>query len=153
MKTYLFIAAVTGFVTSVIVHLLTFTDISVMKVFPGVFVLHIGIFGIMLVSAFALKNQTSNLNNLPRKLTVTLMCLFAYAGFNFFASMHLNEMGVPGTVAGKPVLEAHGRVIRFLTATESAHHENYLVRGFSGHWMLFYFLIAAGLRPKKSGSE
>ena len=147
MKTYLFYAAATGFVASFTVHLMTFTDMIVLQLFPGVFVLHIGIFAVALMAALTLKDFRSGRPNLPRKFIVPLVCLFVYAGFNFFSSVNLNESGVPGTVDGKPVLQAHGRVIRVLTAKESARHENYLVRGFSGHWMLFYFLLAATFCP------
>lgn len=150
MKKVLFVAAATGFVVSVLVHLASFTPLPLLKVFPSVFCLHTGIFPIAVTVALTQKDFSTSLWNLKRELAVPLVCLFAYAAINFFLTISANQMGVPGEVAGQPVLESHGRIIAHLTATEYESHRNILVRGFSGHWMLFYFVLAAALWPVNS---
>lgn len=147
MRSMLFIAAATGFVVSVIVHLASFTEFPVLKVFPAVFSLHIGIFVIAVVGALTLKEFSTLLANIPQNVVCPLSCLFAYAVINFFVTLNANQMGVPDICGGQPVLEAHGQVITTLSGPEYDRHQNILVRGFSGHWMLFYFALSAGLLP------
>lgn len=61
------------------------------------------------------------------------------------------EGGTPSIVDGKFLLTNDGAVMRELTAAEYASFESNEVRGFSGHWLVFYFVtLAYFLFRKKS---
>ena len=48
--------------------------------------------------------------------------------------------GSPSIQDGKFVLQSHGRLIRALTEPEYTAFKANEIRGFSGHWMVFYFV-------------
>ncbi len=59
---------------------------------------------------------------------------------NFVLFALNSEGGGPSIRAGKFVLESHGRFIRDLTATEYTAFKANELRGFSGHWLIFYYV-------------
>jgi hypothetical protein len=67
---------------------------------------------------------------------------FAYALINFALFFFLSKGGVPEVREGKYVLHNHGDVIRELSEDEYELQKAYVVRGFSGHWMVFYLIPA-----------
>ena len=67
---------------------------------------------------------------------------FAYALINFALFFFLSKGGVPDVRDGKYVLHNHGQVIRELSEDEYELQKAYVVRGFSGHWMVFYLVPA-----------
>ena len=71
----------------------------------------------------------------------TLVVFFmAYAVLNFVLSFVLSEGGAnPDIWDGKYVLQSHGKLVRELSEPEYHLQLAYLLRGFSGHWMLFLF--------------
>jgi len=82
------------------------------------------------------------------------MSLFAYVPFNFFyTGLVLNEGGVPARFDGRPALYNHGEVIRDLTEEEFPRHQAYLVRTFSGHWIVFYLGAAIMLRARLAADQ
>lgn len=83
---------------------------------------------------------------------------FVYGLLNFVIFMSLNEGGGPQIRDGKYVLTSHGKLIRELTEEEYHQQRAYVVRGFSGHWMLFasasltFMMGAARLRHSSESS-
>jgi len=53
--------------------------------------------------------------------------------------MAKSDGGVPDIWQGIHVLHDHGRLIREITLPEYIHYTFNEVRGFSGHWLIFYF--------------
>jgi hypothetical protein len=145
----IYFIAIFGLIASVITHLSTFFGINPQRVFPAVWVLHGLIFVVWIPVVFSCKKSCTKENrkdywkiamrNAPRWMKVLSAALFAYAFFNFFFTIFvLNEGGSPTEQDGKKVLCNHGKVIRELTDKAYEAHEAYTVRGFSGHWMIFY---------------
>ena len=66
----------------------------------------------------------------------------------FFVTFVLGEGGVPAVLAGKKVIHSHGKIIRELTDAEYERQQSYVVRAFSGHWMLFYSVGITALYSK-----
>ena len=66
----------------------------------------------------------------------------AYALINFALFLFLSKGGVPEVREGKYVLHNHGAVIRELSEDEYELQQAYVLRGFSGHWMVFYLIPA-----------
>ncbi len=145
----IFYVAVFGLVASALAHFVTFLGINPQRVFPLVWSLHVLIFVVWIPVVFACRSICTKDNrrhfwkiairNAPNWMKVLSMTLFAYAFFNFlFTIFVLSEGGVPSELDGKKVIHNHGNVIRELTDEEYELHQAYLVRTFSGHWMVFY---------------
>jgi hypothetical protein len=142
------ILAAAGLALSVAAHGATFLGWNPQHV-PGVWFLHIGIFLVLLPGIFAARRLAKDIGDAeawrrihqatPLWLKGLTMLFFIYAFFNFFfCNNYLNEGGVPGNIKGEFVLHNHGRVIRKMTPAEFDRHQAYSVRGFSGHWLVFY---------------
>jgi len=142
------IFAFTGFFISLIVHLTTFFGIDPAKHVPWVWVLHLGIFIVFIPMLFVqgLKRKKDFwpkfLASMPRLAQYTIKAFFVYAAINFALFFFLSKGGVPDVRDGKYVLHSHGNVIRELSEEEYEWQKAYVVRGFSGHWMIFYLVPA-----------
>jgi hypothetical protein len=150
---WFFIAlAILGLVASAVAHSSTFFGVDPQAAFPPVFLLHIGIFLVWIPAVVSQVSRTSVTDARPRRFDVAFPhaphwmklltgLLFAYGIVNFLLFLFL----ITGSEA--PRREPDGtftankgqRVI-----TKAAYHRLRAleVRGFSGHWMLFY---AAGM--------
>ena len=170
IKKLLFYFAFTGFICAVIVHILSLANIDVNETLPFVWLLHIGIFIVWIPTVFDLRNSP-DLKDLQQKKTLgfsnpiqvlkiffkgapnwlpfIILLLGLYAFLNFFRSF-LTETGTPDFENGQYVLKNHGQLIKVLTAQEYHYHKANLLRGFSGHWILFYS-VATGVLYKYSG--
>ena len=170
MKKYLFYFALTGWTLGLIVHILSIADIDVTEKIPFVWLLHIGIFVVWLPVVLDLKNneelkdfqQSGMLNRMNPisfykilfKDTPTWMSIIAGAGFfyafiNFILFMS-SQGGTPSIQDGHYVLQNHGELIKNLTEQEYHQYKANEVRGFSGHWILFYG-VATAILYKYSG--
>jgi len=163
MRRFFGILAVIGFILSVIVHGLTFLGVDPQQDFRFVWLLHIGIF-VVWIPAVIISKKDGTLKGddfwriatqgWPRWMKVLPGILFGYILFNFFFSLFvLNEGGNPSVINGEKVLHSHGRIIRKLTDQEYHLHKAYLVRGFSGHWLLFYAVAAVILYPERKQEQ
>jgi hypothetical protein len=141
VRTIFSIFAVFGFMASLSAHLATFFDINVMAYFPGVWLLHVGIF----IGVIPLINK-----DLWRKVFLpcppwarySIIAFAAYALINFLIFLALSKGGSADIRNGVYVLHNHGNVIKELTEQEYQRQQAYSLRGFSGHWMIFYLLPA-----------
>jgi hypothetical protein len=86
---------------------------------------------------------------MPRWARYTVKAFFAYAFINFALFFFLSRGGTPDVRDGKYVLHNHGNVIRELSEDEYELQTAYVVRGFSGHWMIFYLVPALFFRYRK----
>lgn len=160
----LFAAAV--LIVSLVVHVSTFLGIDPLAKWPGVMFIHLAIFP-PFIAAICYANriggpkqgcQDSVINSAPRWLQIVTGLFFAYALVNFAIFMVLNEGGGPHERDGKYFLTSHGTVLRELTEAEYHLHRAYVVRGFTGHWMLFasaalmLLVGAARLRHRSAGA-
>jgi hypothetical protein len=139
--------AAAGLLLSLAAHLTAVFGVDPNQYVPGVWLLHLGVFlalGPVIWRARSkpgpkhLEYQARVEGGSPFWLKPLTAIFFAYALFNFFHSGRLNEGGVPSVINGEHVLHNHGRIIRKLTPEEFSLHQAHTVRGFSGHWMLFY---------------
>jgi hypothetical protein len=140
--------ALTGFFSSLFVHLTTFFGIDPSKHVPWFWGLHLGIFVVFIPMLFVQgltprKDFWSKIfAAMPRWARYTTKAFFAYALINFALFFFLSRGGVPDVRDGKYVLHNHGQVIRELSEDEYELQKAYVVRGFSGHWMVFYLVPA-----------
>jgi hypothetical protein len=162
MRIFLVLAAL-GLVVSLAVHLSTFVGLNPSPHSP-VMLLHLGIFVVFLPAILtanrAMKGRSKNdawklaTTFAPAWLRRFVAVSFVYALLNFFLFFLLSERGQPAIVQGEMVLQNHGQVIRRLNAVEFAKQQAYVVRGFSGHWILFYgaslMMIVVGDRIRRA---
>lgn len=145
--------ALLGFLLALAAHLAALSGVDVQTRFPGVWLLHAGIFVVFLPMLFA-SNRASGRRvtfeqvraAVPGWVLVAGALLFAYAMLNFMLFMQAAEGGSPDLRDGGFVLQNHGRVIRQLSAAEYVALRANEVRGFSGHWLVFYFVPFAYFR-------
>jgi hypothetical protein len=163
MKKYLFYFALTGWTLGLLIHILSLADIDVTEKIPFVWLLHIGIFVVWLPVVLDLKNneelqdyrQSGMLNRMnpieflkiifkdtPKWITIIAICGFFYAGINFML-FFASQDGTPAIKDGQFILQNHGQLIKTLTEQEYHHYKANEVRGFSGHWILFYGVATA----------
>lgn len=129
----------TGFIASLLVHLLTFAGINAADYVSWVWVLHLGIFvGIIPLIGKDLRSEV--LAPMPRWAKVAVIFFTAYAVINFILFIVLSTAGAPDIWDGKYVLHRHGSLIRELSEREYHLQQAYVLRGFSGHWMFFYLV-------------
>lgn len=84
----------------------------------------------------------------PGWMYVLALLSFFYAFVNFFLfMMDGDSMATAAIRNGQFILESRGQFIRNITEVEYYHYKAAMVRGFSGHWMLFYGWATAGLYP------
>jgi hypothetical protein len=138
-----------GFGASLIVHAVTFLGVDLSQTLPWVWGLHIGIFVVCIPMAFSARSLGRRgdywlklLALMPRWVLTVIIAFFIYAFVNFGLFLILSEGGVPEELDGKYVLYSHGKVIRELTEEEFHLQQAYVIRGFSGHWMVFYLIPA-----------
>lgn len=143
------IAAV-GFIISLSVHLLTYAHVDILEIGGYVWALHIGVLLLWIFLGRDLnKSSESELTLAERFFThqpvwgpLIAVILIIYTGLNFALWFHNMKGGSPEIVNGKflLVLKSGGTI----GLTESEYHvfRAYVVRGFSGHWLFFYFVPA-----------
>jgi len=165
MKKFLFYFALTGWTLGLTVHLLSLADIDVTEKAPFIWLLHIGIFIVWIPVVLDLKNNeelqaykqsgmTNRMNpiefyKIVFKETPTWMSIIAIGGF-FYAFINFmffmsSQSGTPDIKDGQYILQNHGQLIKTLTLQEYHHYKANEVRGFSGHWILFYGVATAVL--------
>ena len=148
MKT-IFCLAVFGLVASAVAHASTFLGVNPQRAFPPVWMLHVLVFMVwfpVVISCRKIRAKCGRKDfwkvatrGAPAWMKALTVGLIAYAFFNFFfVTFVLGEGGVPAELDGKKVIHSHGKVIRELTDAEYERQQTYVVRAFSGHWMLFY---------------
>lgn len=142
--------ALVGFLASLIVHFQALMGIDVASSVPSVWFLHGGIFVAFLPFVLlSRKDFTGNKSlfamakGLPRWVAALGGVIFVYAIINFAVFMINTGGGSPVAENGRYLLMEHGKLIREITATEFAAFKANEVRGFSGHWLVFYFVPAA----------
>jgi hypothetical protein len=143
----LFILAFVGLVLSGASHISTYFGFDPGVLFP-VFVLHLGIFAVI-IPCIRIQNKVKEAAGKKAagwKGVLVGIGIF-YIIFNFFFTIFvLLEGGQPFIEDGQKVLKNHGAIIRLLTDDEYRWYNAYMVRSFSGHWMLFYGVAAAMLK-------
>lgn len=149
------ILAFIGLLLSLLAHLMAFLGVNLAKYVPWVWWLHIGIFVLTVPLLFtqgfkSRKTFWREFNSrLPSWARRAYKALFLYAIVNFVIFGFLSSGGVPDVCEGKYVLENHGTVIREISKEEYERQKAYVLRLFSGGWMVFYLFFALSFWYRK----
>lgn len=118
--------------------------------------LHIGIFVVFIPALMAQKHLqkpgnspgTFQVDLAPRWMRIGMGITLGYALINFAVFMYVTKGGSPEAREGTYVLSSHGKILRVISEVEYQNCRTWITRGFSGHWLLFYFWSMVGLRAK-----
>jgi hypothetical protein len=157
MHLLLGILSAMGFTLALVVHALTFAHIDVSEKYPLVWVLHVGLFVVFVPLVFSAR-KVSGSNPEYRDFrslfsgwgNALITVVFIYAIVNFVVFMFLSQGGVPAIRDGQFILHSHGKLVRILTEQEYHDQRAYVLRGFSGHWLVFYLVPALYFLFRKS---
>lgn len=158
MNRFLGLAALTGFVLAAVAHVFALAGVNVAEHVPFVWLLHIGTFVVFVPYVFSSRKILGTRPSLaairalvPGWVFAVGLVLFIYAMVNFALFIAATQGGNPAIEAGQYVLKNHGRLIRELSFAEYEALRANELRGFSGHWLFFYFVPFAyfmfGKRP------
>lgn len=141
--------AAAGLVLSVVVHVFAIGHVDLSEYVPGVWLLHAAVFPPFFFFILAVRRDYPGLGSLspvlaamPRWVTMAAAALFAYAMVNFAYSMAL-QPGQADIVDGKYALTQKGKFIQEISEADYHGYRAYTMRGFSGHWMIFFAVPAA----------
>ncbi|MFS2016477.1 hypothetical protein ACEN88_07855 [Massilia sp. CT11-108] len=161
MNRFLGFAALTGFVLAAATHVFALAGVDVAEHFPSVWLLHVGIFVVFVPFVFSSRKVLGTRPSLadmralvPGWVFFAGAAVWLYMMINFALFAAATQGGNPAVEAGKYVLKNHGRLIRELSGAEYEALRANELRGFSGHWLLFYFVpFAYFLFAKRPGSS
>ncbi len=150
MNAWIANTALVGFLLALAVHVAALYGIDVSSRLPFIWLLHVGIFIVFIPTVLSMEKTIGKkpspkdiFARLPRWVTGLGISLFAYTLINFMVFTTTSEGGTPVMENGKYLLENHGKLIRELSASEYKELMANVTRGFSGHWLLFYFFPLA----------
>jgi len=159
---FIYLFAMVGLIASAIAHFSTYAGVDPQEAFPAVWLLHVGIF-VVWIPALMVQNRLRPQNasrdllgGAPRWMRLLTGTLFAYALLNFIVFLLLMPNKVGGSTHrnadGTYTITKRGEVVYQMDEAGYHHYRALEVRGFSGHWMLFYSagmtMVAAGMRAK-----
>jgi hypothetical protein len=149
--------AIVGFVASVLVHLASYghEPLGIEQTWP----LHVGIFVVFIPAVVGAQGRRrggghdcagAEYEHAPRWMSRVLAVCGAYALVNFvlFIVIMMGTAWTAGSVRerkGRPVLMKDGEVLREATDEEVRLARARTTRGFSGHWMFFYWASIIGI--------
>jgi hypothetical protein len=117
---------------------------------PSVWLLHLGVFVVFFPFVLLIRNEPAGnrslfglAKGLPSWVAVLGGAVFVYAIANFALFIAHTGGGSPVYEHGQYLLMEHGKLIREITSTEFAAFKANELRGFSGHWLVFYFVPSA----------
>jgi hypothetical protein len=161
MNRFLLLLSAGGLLASIVVHLLTFvpgSPVAMGQVWPLHVLLFIP-FSAMVVRLKALQlpgmtqreYQRALTRYVPAPVRIAVIGAFAYAMLNFGLFFMQASGGGPMQQDGRYYRANHGRIIAEISEVEYHRLEALQVRGFSGHWLVFYAIPAiffAWVEPK-----
>ena len=137
---------------------MTYFGINPERVIPGVMWVHVLLFVPFIAGLVMLKRSRGRSYDLfddaPHWMRWVVGIFFAYAAINFVSFFVLSEGGArPRIDAGRYVLSLHGDLIRELSEDEFHLYGAYVVRVFSGHWMLLASFALLMMTSAKRASD
>lgn len=139
--------ALGGLILSLATHLAALFGIAVAEYIPFTWLLHVGMFVVFLPFVLETRKTLGARPSMaqlravfPLWVMVVFVCLMIYVLCNFMLFIGATQGGA-ATIAenGQYVLMHRGQLLRALSKSEYLAFKANEVRGFSGHWLLFYF--------------
>jgi hypothetical protein len=152
------LAALIGFCLSLAVHVAALLGADVSEQVPHLWLLHVGVivvFGPLVLASHRAFGRAPSFavirSAYPAWAVMIAAVLFPYAVLNFILFMVATEGGTPHAEGGRFILHSHGKLIREISSSEYVAFKANEVRGFSGHWLVFYFAAFAYFSLRRKG--
>jgi hypothetical protein len=140
------LTAFAGLCLSLAAHVAALLGVDVTDKVPAVWLLHVGIFVVFIPQVlssrkvFGRKPALADIRRaFPHWVVALGTVIVGYALLNFVLFAFATGGGNPDIRDGKFVLLSHGRLMRELSSAEYTAFKANEIRGFSGHWLAFYF--------------
>lgn len=150
MNQFLGILSLGGLTLSALTHIAALFGIDMTKEVPAIMGLNFGIIVMAIIVAWQSRKVLGARPSLaqlrqqfPAWVIWTGGLLLVYTLVNLILLTKNTEGGTAVVQDGKYILQSHGHFIRELGASEYVKFQTNIVRRFSGHWILFYFLDCA----------
>jgi hypothetical protein len=160
MNRFFALVAFVGLVLAAAVHVAAVAGIDVTERIPLVWLPHVGIFVVFIPFIFSArkvlgaKPSLSDIRALlPGWVILAGAALLIYVIINFAIFVVSTQGGSPLIQEGKYVLQNHGQLIREISQAEYTTFQANELRGFSGHWLVFYFIPFAYFMFAKKPNE
>jgi hypothetical protein len=139
--------AFVGLILSLSVHIGALMGFDASTQFPLVWLLHVGMFIVFAPLVLVCRKELgpnpsfSDLRSaFPGWVVFVGVALMIYVVTNFALFIVATQGGNPSIEGGHYLLKDHGHTIREITASEYASFKTNEFRGFSGHWLVFYYV-------------
>lgn len=157
-----------GFLASVAVHLLSCLEINVTRFVPYVWSLQSGVFVLFILTAAAAAREFKYRGGINKtywqkfyapmpgwtKYLINALCVYVVISTALFIYQAGQTPEAPDVVNGNYVVRgAKAKILRQISEEEYDRRYSAIVRGFSGHWLIFYLIPALyfGYHRKESG--
>jgi hypothetical protein len=154
MRRILSLIGMVGFVSSVVVHGATYFNVNMGKNYPSIWLLHVGAIALCFPMAISTRSlKKGNKKDVWNRFFEPMPAWTRTIAFGFFGYAILNFMLFFFSSAGDPtpVIRNNGEYTirttvdgesQFTPISRDEYYERQtkVVRGFSGHWMIFYLL-------------
>lgn len=173
MKQKLFYFAITCWILSIFIHIASLLKFDITENIPFVWLLHLGIFIVWIPTIFDLRKdeeyqafqqkgyfEKMNLveqykimfKKVPTWFSFLILGISLYTILNFIL-FAISQPGSTDIKNGEYILHNHGTLIKTLTEKEYHEFKANEVRGFSGHWILFYGIAVGVLFKYRNKQE
>jgi hypothetical protein len=135
-----------GFSLSLVAHVFALNGVDIESEVPALWALHVGVFVVFIPMVVQLRRMQDKgegmaiFRGIPTWAGGALVLLIPYVLVNFISSIGSGFEGSPAILDGQYVLQYKGKLVRVITESEYRAHLADVLRGFSGHWLLFYYL-------------
>ncbi len=137
-----------GFLAAFCVQLATVFGIDVEAAQPKVWLLHYGLFPVVLlfivVVSWMMQSQRRFrylITHVPMLARIIIIAALLYAAANFVLMMPMTGAGAPIVMDGKFFFNNHG-VVSEVTEAQFHAQQSLLLRAYSGHWLFLYLVPA-----------
>ena len=145
MRKLVAIAAAPGLIAGIYIFIASFFGLTVDKLGPKVFLLHLGIFALFipLVGVERSSKRVDPFRGKPRWVIRSIQILFLLFVVVFFTFLALSHAASPEIVNGEYVLNSHGRIVGHISERDYLLLKAWELRLFAAGWILAYFAIMA----------
>jgi hypothetical protein len=135
--------AVPGLIAGIYIFIASFFGLTMNKLGPKVFLLHLGIFPLFipLVIVERWSKGVDPYRGKPRWVLRSLQILFLLFIVVFFTFLALSHAASPEIVNGEFVLNNHGKIVGHISEREYFLLKGWELRLFASGWILFYYAL------------
>lgn len=146
MSRIIFIFSLLGFSAALVAHGAAIVESSIARS-DWLYVLHGAVFiaftpfVICIALGRTKENPFYGLTQYVKGKSIALgVALFAYIWVNFIIFMAKSDGGVPDVWGEAYVLHNHGKLLKNISEAEYVSYKFNQLRGFSGHWLAFFYM-------------